>query len=129
MARDMTPALILTFILAALLATLPVRRLHEAGWTSGALMTAWFVYMVLVLAGVDAGVGSRYLLPVLVVLYVAPYAVGKARLEKAGRLLGARRRAPGRPPINVTPRGGPEVGAAAEPVKRRRGRKPPVEYR
>lgn len=126
----MSPALILAFLLSALLATLPVRRLFQAGWTSGALMTAWIVYVVLLLMSVDVGAGSRYLLPVLAVLFILPYMAGQARLEKVGRLLGARRRAPSRPVINVTPPGGPDAaGPESEPGAKRHGRKPPVEYR
>ncbi len=125
----MSPALILTFILSALLATLPVRRLHQAGWTTGALFTAWFVYVALILMGLDVGAGSKYLLPVLVVLFVLPYAAGPARLQKVGRLLGARRPAPAAPVINVTPGGATPGESAAEPAPKRRGRKPPVEYR
>lgn len=124
----MSPALLLTILLAALLATVPVRRLHQAGWTSGALLTSWFVYVALIVAGVDVGAGARYLLPVLVVLFVLPYAAGQARLEKVGRLLGARPRSVARPVINVTPPDAGEPGPA-EPAPRRRGRKPPVEYR
>jgi hypothetical protein len=125
----MSPALILTFLLAALLAMLPVRRLHQAGWTSGALMTSWVVYVALILVGIDAGAGSKYLLPVLVVLFVLPYAIGPARLERIGRLFGARS-APARRVINVTPPGAPGVvEPTAEPVAKHRGRKPPVEYR
>jgi len=122
----MSPALLLTFLLAALLAMLPVRRMHQAGWTSSALLTSWVTYIALILVGIDSGAGARYLLPVLVVLFVLPYAIGPARLEKIGRLFGARP-APARRVINVTPPG--VVEPAPEPPPRRRGRKPPVEYR
>ena len=127
----MTPALLLTVILAALLATLPVRRLHQAGWTTGALATAWVVYLTGVIMGLDVGAGSKYLLPVLVVLFVLPFAAGQQRLERVGRILGARKAArAARPVINVTPG---VASAAPEPVpapaKKRRERKPPVEYR
>jgi hypothetical protein len=125
----MTPALLLTVLLASLLATLPVRRLHQAGWTSGALFTAWFIYVAGILLGLEVGAGSRLLLPVLVALFVLPYIVGQARLERVGRLLGARP-TPARPVINVTPPGGAGTVEPAEaPAPKRRGRKPPVEYR
>lgn len=120
----MTPALLLSFLAASLIATLPVRRLYQAGWTSGALFSAWLVYLLGILSGLEMGFGSRYLLPVLVVLFVLPYAVGQARLERIGRLLGARRTVAQRV-IDVTPPGGAET---AQPVKRRH-RKPPIEYR
>jgi hypothetical protein len=126
----MSPALLLTLLLSALLATLPVRKLNQAHWGSGALFTAWFVYLALMVMGLDAGVGAKYLLPVLIVLFALPYVAGQARLEKVGRLFGARRRAAARPVIDVTPPGAPEAPAPApEPAAKRRGRKPPVEYR
>jgi len=126
----MTPALLLIVILSALFATLPVRKLHQAGWTSGALFSAWFIYVALMVLGLDVGAGAKYLLPVLIVLFALPYVVGQARLEKVGRLFGARRRAAARPVINVTPPAGPSVAEPkAEPVEKRRGRKPPIEYR
>jgi hypothetical protein len=125
----MSPALLLTLILAALLATLPVRRLHQAGWPTGALVSSWVVYLILAIAGLEFGAGSRYVLPVLVVLFAAPFAAGQARLEKAARLLGARP-TPDRPVINVTPPDAPGLaGPDPDPAPRRRGRKPPTEYR
>lgn len=126
----MTPALLLTILAAALLATIPVRRLQLAGWSTGALTTAWVIYMGGVVLGLDVGAGSKYLLPILVVLYILPFAAGQKRLEKVGRILGARKAvAPERPVINVTP-GGPVTSAAPDPApEKRRGRKPPVEYR
>jgi uncharacterized membrane protein YfcA len=125
----MSPTLLLTLLLSSLLAIMPVRRLHQAGWSSGALTTAWVVYVGLLLAAVDSGAGLRYLLPVLVVLFVLPYLAGKSRLEKVGRLLGARRAAPARPVINVTPPDGAAAPQDEAPPPKRRGRKPPVEYR
>ena len=126
----MSPALILILLLSSLLATLPVRKLNQAHWSSGALFTAWFIYVALMVMGLDAGVGAKYLLPVLLVLFALPYLAGQARLEKVGRLFGARRAAAARPVINVTPSGGPSPAAPApEPAPKRRGRKPPVEFR
>jgi hypothetical protein len=126
----MSPALLLAFLVASLISMLPVRRLHEAHWTSGALFTAWVIYLLGILSGLEVGVGSKYLIPVMVVLFVLPYVAGQSRLEKVGRLFGAGRPAASRPVINVTPPGGrAAVDASAEPAKKRRGRKPPVEFR
>ena len=126
----MSPALLLAFLVASLLSTLPVRRLYQAGWTSGALFTAWLIYLLGILSGLELGFGSRYLLPVLVGLFVLPFVVGQSRLEKVGRLFGASRPAPARPIINVTPSAAHGVvDASAEPVRKRPRRKPPVEIR
>ena len=125
----MTPALLLIVILSALFATLPVRKLHQAGWTSGALFSAWFIYVALMVLGLDVGAGAKYLLPVLIVLFALPYVAGQARLEKVGRLFRGRRPAAARPVINVTPPGPGVATPPAEPAEKRRGRKPPVEYR
>lgn len=124
----MSPALLLTLLLSSLLAMLPVRRLYQAGWTSGALATAWFVYVIGVVMGLEFGVGSKYLLPILVVLFVLPYVAGQARLVRIGRLFGARQVA-ARPVINVTPSSGTPVPGPDGSSGKRRGRKPPVEYR
>ncbi len=126
----MTPGLLLALIASMLLATFPVRRLHAAGWTPGALLTAWVVYAAGIALSVDAGLGARYLVPLLIVLYVLPFAAGQHRPERAGRLLGAQSPVPAaRPVINVTP--GDPSAPTPDPAtpKPRRGRKPPVEYR
>jgi hypothetical protein len=126
----MSPALLLTLLLSSLLATLPVRRLHQAGWSSGSLMTAWVVYVALIVMGVGLEAAARYVLPVLVVLVALPYAAGPSRLKRVGRLFGAQGPSPARPVINVTPPGGPDADEpAAEPAHKGHGRKPPVEYR
>ncbi len=126
----MTPTLILALLVAALVAMLPVRQLHRAGWSSGALATSWVGYVAMLLVSIDAGPAVRYVLPLLIVLYVLPYVAGTARLAKAGRLLGARRAAPTRHVINVTPPAGSgTVEPPVEPAPKRRGRKPPIEYR
>ena len=123
----MSPAFLLTVILASLLAMLPVRRLHEAGWSSGALLTSWLVYLSLVILGLELGAGSRVILPVVVVAFVAPFVAGPERLA---RLVGRRRVAP-RPVIDVTPKPAPGLpDPDAAPAKPGRGRRrPPEEFR
>lgn len=130
----MPPALILALLVAAMLAMLPVRRLHQAHWTAGALLGAWLVYVAGFLLGLEMGLGSRLLLPVLVVLFVLPFISGQPRLERVGRMLGGRT-APAQPDpgprvIDVTPPGDRVAAGPPTPEPaRRRGRKPPVEYR
>jgi hypothetical protein len=123
----MTPALIALLLLAMLLALIPVRRLNTAGWSAGSLFTAWLLYALATFAAVRLGGPLRYLLPVLVIAYVAPFV---ARPERLARLLGPRREPP-RPVIDVTPRAaqGLPDPEPAPPPRRTRGRKPPEEIR
>ncbi|MDP2350462.1 MAG: MerC domain-containing protein [Chloroflexota bacterium] len=99
----MSPALLLTFLVAGLLALLPVWRLHRAGWPSSWLATAWVVFALGIVVGVRFPGPFRLLLPILILLYVAPFVAGPERLS---RVLGGRRPDPG-VIIDVTPRPAP----------------------
>ena len=99
----MSPALLLTFLVAGLLALLPVWRLHRAGWPSSWLATAWIVFVLGIFVGVRFPGPFRLLLPILILLYVAPFVAGPERLS---RVLGGRRPDPG-VIIDVTPRPAP----------------------
>ena len=99
----MQPALLLTFLVAGLLALLPVWRLHRAGWPSSWLATAWVVFALGILVAVRFPGPFRLLLPILVLLYVAPFV---ARPERLARVLGGRRPNAG-VIIDVTPRPAP----------------------
>jgi hypothetical protein len=89
------PALIALFLVAALVALLPVWRLRLAGWSRGALFTAWLLYALGIFLAVRFAAPMRFLLPILVIAYVAPFIAGPERLA---RVLG-RRPPPGPPPI------------------------------
>jgi hypothetical protein len=94
------PALIALFLVATLVALLPVWRLRIAGWSRGALVTAWLLYALGIFLAVRFAGPMRFLVPILVVAYVAPFIAGPERLA---RVLG-RRTPAGPPPIkNVTP--------------------------
>ena len=107
----MAPALILVLLLAGLVALVPVWRLHTARWPTSWLVAAWIMYAVTILAAMRFGPASRFIIPILVVAYLAPFVTVRDGLA---RLLGAPRRrppdAPSRrpPPKNVTP---PDAGA------------------
>ncbi len=101
----MQPALLLTFLVAGLLALLPVWRLYRAGWPSRSLATAWIIYALGIFVGVRFPGPFRLLLPILVLLYVAPFVAGPERLARVLR---------GRRPdqgviIDVTPRPAPSL--------------------
>ena len=120
----MAPALILVFLLAGLLALLPVWRLRAAGWPPAWLFASWLAYGVLILVVMRFAGVTRFVLPILVVGYIAPFVVGPERLAR----LVPRRRVPERTVIDVTPPppdGLPDPGlseaaraAAAKPVSR-----------
>ena len=100
----MSPVLLLILILAALIALIPVWRLRVAGWPARWLFVAWVGYTVGILAAVRAPGATRFLLPILVLAYVAPFVAGPERLTRVLRGPGE----PRRPIIDVTPR--PPVG-------------------
>jgi hypothetical protein len=99
----MTPGLLAVLLLACLLAMLPVWRLHVAGWRPGVLFTAWLVYTVAIILSVRFVAAFEFLLPILVLAFVAPFVAGPERLS---RVMG-RRRPNERPVIDVTPKPSP----------------------
>jgi hypothetical protein len=96
----MSPVLLFTVLVAALVGLVPVWRLRVAGWPANALLTAWIVFAVVVFAAVRAPVAARWLVPILVLAYVAPFVAGPERLT---RVLRARTSTRPRPMIDVTP--------------------------
>jgi len=115
---EMLPALILVFLLAGLLALVPVWRLRTANWPPAWLFAAWVTYGVIILLVMRFAGVTRFLLPILVVAYIAPFVVGPERLSR----LVPRRREPERTVIDVTPPppdGLPDPGNGmdASPVK------------
>jgi hypothetical protein len=101
------PNLLIAILVAGLLALIPVWRLRAADWPGGWLQGAWLVGFVGVLIVLLSPPVGRFLAPILLLLFIAPYALGDARLRRM-----ARRQAP--PPsgviIDVTPR--PRDGSA-----------------
>jgi len=102
MIGSMSPALMLSFLVVGLLALLPVWRLRIAGWPPRWLFAAWVIITVMGLLVVRLPGPARFLLPMLVLAYVAPFVAGP---ERVTRVLG------GEPPvrgggviIDVTPR-------------------------
>jgi hypothetical protein len=105
----MSPALLLFLLLAGLLALLPVWRLRVAGWPWRALVTAWIVYGLSTLVVMRFPISARFLAPILVLAFVAPFVAGPERLS---RVLRGRQRP--RPVIDVTPN--PPPGLDEPPV-------------
>jgi hypothetical protein len=95
----MSPLLLVIVVVAALIAMIPVWRLRVAGWPRRWLVVAWLLYAVGIFVAVRAPAASRFLLPILVLAYVAPFVAGPERLTRVLRGRGE----PPRPIVNVTP--------------------------
>jgi hypothetical protein len=108
------PAILAIGILVALLVLLPARRLHLAGFSSAVIgvyaLGVWALAMILVFRPVLI----RFLVPILVVLYLAPFVTAPGRMSAIVRRgrgpRGGGRGDSRRPPMkNVTPPDGPHV--------------------
>lgn len=96
------PVLIALGIVIALLVLLPARRLHLAGirtrWIAAYFVAVWLLAFALAVRPLS----SRFLIPILVLAYIAPFIVAPERLSGIVRRRG--RGEPPRPPVkNVTP--------------------------
>jgi hypothetical protein len=99
----MSPGLALLVIVVCLVAMLPVWRLRVAGWPARWLFAAWLVYAIGIILAVRFTGGFRFLLPILVLAYVAPFVAGPERLARV-----LRGRSPEEPSvIDVTPKAAP----------------------
>lgn len=101
----MSPTTIALVGLVALLVLLPTRRLQLAGWHRESL-TAYFLGMWLLGAVVAAMPGpARFLVPVLLVAYLAPFVTIRDGLNRLlGRPRGGGGRVADNPPMkDVTP--------------------------
>jgi hypothetical protein len=96
----MPPLLLAVLLVAALIALVPVWRLRAAAWPRRWLVVAWFAYAATIVFAIRAPAASRFLVPMLVLAFVAPFVAGPERLTRVLR----GRRDPDRPVINVTPR-------------------------
>ena len=99
MIGSMSPLLLLVVLVAALVGLIPVWRLRIAGWPRRWLVVAWVLYAGAIFLAVRAPVATRFLLPILVLAYVAPFVAGPERLTRV--LRGPAE--PPRPVIDVTP--------------------------
>jgi hypothetical protein len=81
------PALLALLLGLALLALVPARRLHLAGWPGRAVLAYYLVLLGLAVAAIELRAAARFLVPILIVAYLAPFVtVG----DGLGRLLGTR---------------------------------------
>jgi len=96
------PWLIAIALVLGLVVLLPARRLHLAGWSGRSIgIYTLFLWLLAFAVAVRPGV-TRFLIPILIVAYIAPFVAGPERIARM-----ARRGRPGPPPPppikNVTP--------------------------
>ena len=89
-------------LVIGLLVLIPARRLQSAGFSGGVIGTYAVILWALGMAMAIQPVASRFLLPILIIAYLAPFV---AAPEAVRRIVGrGGRRDLGRPPMkNVTP--------------------------
>lgn len=89
-------------LVIGLLVLIPARRLQAAGFSGGAVGTYAVILWALGMAMAVQPIASRFLVPILIVAYLAPFV---AAPEAVRRIVGrGGRRDLGRPPMkNVTP--------------------------
>ncbi|HET7726284.1 MAG TPA: hypothetical protein VFK54_03070 [Candidatus Limnocylindrales bacterium] len=105
----MSPPLLLATIVAALIALIPVWRLHRAGWSQRSLTIIWLALSGALLIVLTAPSVGRLLVPLLVLAFLAPFVTSPERLL---RLI---RREPRGIVIDVTPRLGIRTGEPPSP--------------
>jgi hypothetical protein len=74
--------LVATLLLVGILALIPVWRLRVAGWPPRWLFAAWLVIALMGLLVLRLPGPARFLLPFLVLAYVAPFVAGPERLTR-----------------------------------------------
>ena len=101
----MSPVTIAIAGLVAFLVLAPTRRLQRSGWTREALTTYFAAVWLLGMAVAVLPVPARFLVPILLIAYLAPFTSIRAGLGRLfGRPVPRPPVQPERPPVkNVTP--------------------------
>ena len=89
-------------LVLGLVVLLPARRLQLAGLSGGTIgLYAMFLWLLGFALVIRPG-ATRFLVPILIIAYIAPFVAGPERIARMARR--GRRGPPPRPPIkNVTP--------------------------
>lgn len=96
----MPPAVLALVLVLGLLALIPTRRLARHGWTAGSLAAYFIALWVLGAVAASAPGGGRILVPLVLVVWLAPFVTWRDGLD---RLRGRATPAERVPPRNVTP--------------------------
>ena len=113
------PALLAVGLVIGLIILLPARRLQLAGFSRRSIALYAICLWALAFFMAVRPLAARFLIPILLIAYIAPFVAGPDRVARLGRLQSGRRggkgggrsgRGPGgaKPPMkNVTPPDGP----------------------
>ena len=97
-----------------LLVMIPTRRLFLAGWTSPALTVYFLIVLALGLFVAELRGPARYLIPILVLAYIAPFVTARDGVARLKNRLGGSPPAPRDDARPDRPRpGGPQGGRRA----------------
>lgn len=103
----LSPALLALLLVLALLALLPARHLHLAGWSGRAVLAYYLILLALALSAIELRPAARFLVPILLIAYLAPFVTtGDGLRRLIGTRPSGRRRPVDRPPKDVTPPSG-----------------------
>ena len=112
------PWLLASGLLLGLSVLLPARRLYDGGISTGVITGYALILWLLGMFVLWRPIGGKFIVPILLVAYIAPFVAGPDRIARLGRIQSGRagrkgggRGEPGRakPPMkNVTPPEEPE---------------------
>jgi hypothetical protein len=115
------PWLLAAGLLLGLFVLLPARRLYDGGMSRGVITGYALILWLLGLVVLWRPIGARFIVPILLIAYIAPFVAGPDRIARLARIqsgrggrTGGRRGGPGgpgpaKPPMkNVTPPEEPE---------------------
>ena len=98
----------LTFVVLAVaigvLALIPTRRLFVAGWSSGALSIYYLALVGLGILVAELRGPARYLIPIFVLAYIAPFITARNGIGRIRDRMGGRPEPPRPPPARPAPR-------------------------
>ena len=103
------PWLLASGLLLGLSVLLPARRLYDGGISSGVITGYALILWLLGLFVLWRPIGGKFLVPILLIAYIAPFVAGPDRIARLGRIQSGRA---GR-------KGGGRAGARAGPRSHR----------
>jgi hypothetical protein len=109
-----TPALLAIALVLGLLVLLPARRLQLAGFRARSIGLYTGFLWILAFALAIRPLATRFLIPIVLIAYLAPFVVAPGRMARIvargrGRVPATRSESPRPPMKNVTPPDSPDV--------------------